>query len=108
MSQDQKRRFFQWIKSTTFEKFWKKLNQMHTDAYQLAEEHYAQAMYIVLDKPQAAKVKAKADEIRTSWDGINDIVIDLSIHSETEFKAFIRDNLRVMTKDKMIELIMKE
>jgi hypothetical protein len=105
---DQKRRFFQWIKSTTVEKFWKKLNQMHTDAYMLAEEHYRQAMYIELEPRLAAAVKAKADEIRTSWDDINDVVIDLTVHSESEFAAFIRDNLKVMTKDKMIELIMKE
>lgn len=105
---DKQRRFFQWIKSTTLEKFWKKLNQMHTDAYMLAEKHYDEAMSIVLDRPQAAKVKAKADEIRTTWDNINDVTIDLTVHSEDEFKAFIRDNLKVMKKEKMISIILME
>lgn len=108
MSNDQNRRFFQWVKSTTLDKFIRKINQLHTAAYELAEEHYAQAMYIVLDKPVAAKVKAKADEIRTSWDNINDVTIDLTVSSEKEFKEFIRDNLKTMTKEKMIAIILME
>jgi hypothetical protein len=83
MNKDQKRRFFQRLKSTTHEKFWSIMNVFHTRAYAAAERHYGEAMDIVLTPKQKAAVIAKAIEIRELWDGMATVTID-----DTELEIF--------------------
>lgn len=83
MNRDEKRRFFQRIKSTTNEKFWSIMNVFHTRAYAAAERHYGEAMDIVLTPKQKAAVIAKAIEIRELWDGMATVTTD-----DTELEIF--------------------
>jgi hypothetical protein len=83
MNRDNKRRFFQKIKSLSHEKFWEAMNVLHTRAYAAAERHYGEAMSIVLTEKQKTAVIAKAIEIREQWDGMATITTD-----ETENETF--------------------
>lgn len=83
MNDQQRRRAFQKIKSFTNDKFWSWMNWMHSRAYAKAEQHYQEAMSIVLQPKQAAAVTEKAKEIRESWDGMGTITLD-----ETEGTEF--------------------
>lgn len=76
MTEEQKRRAFQKIKSMSNEKFWAFQNWLHSRAYAKAAQHYEEAMAIVLQPKQAAAVKAKALEIREQWDGMATITMD--------------------------------
>lgn len=84
MDDQQRRRAFQKVKSFTNEKFWSWMNWMHSRAYVKAEQHYQEAMSIVLQPKQAAAVIAKAKEIRERWDGM--AVISLEETEGTEFQ----------------------
>lgn len=84
MTDQQRRRAFQKIKSFTNDKFWSWMNWMHSRAYAKAEQHYQEAMSIVLQPKQAAAVTEKAKEIRESWDGM--AVISLEETEGTEFQ----------------------
>lgn len=79
MNEAQRRRAFQKIKSFNNAKFWDWMNVMHTRAYAKAEQHYQEAMDIVLQPKQKAAVIAKATEIREEWDGMATVTL-----SETE------------------------
>ncbi|MEK5419409.1 hypothetical protein [Paenibacillus sp. FSL L8-0708] len=48
MTETEQRRHFQRIKSLSTNKFWKYMNVLHTRAYTKAENHYQEAMDIVL------------------------------------------------------------
>ncbi|WP_209445854.1 hypothetical protein [Paenibacillus etheri] len=50
------------------DKFWKYMNVLQTRAYTKAENHYQEAMDVVLTPKQKASVVAKANEIRELWD----------------------------------------
>lgn len=76
MDDQQRKRIFQKVKSMTTQGFWKWMNSVHTRAYALAQKHYDEAMSIALQPKQAAAVKAKAQEIRESWDGIVTVTIE--------------------------------
>lgn len=77
MSDDERfRRFFQRLKSCTNERARAVMNILHTRAYAKAQEHYSQAMDIILTPKQKAAVEAKATEIRELWDGMETITID--------------------------------
>ncbi|KGE18469.1 EthD domain-containing protein [Paenibacillus wynnii] len=76
MTEEQRRRAFQKIKSFTNQKFWAWMNMIHSRAYAKAQQHYEEAMSIVLQPKQAAAVKAKAQEIREQWDGMATITMD--------------------------------
>ncbi len=76
MDEQQRRKVFQWVKSLSNAKFWSWMNFVHSRAYAKAQQHYEEAMGIVLQPKQAAAVTAKAKEIRESWDGMADITID--------------------------------
>ncbi|MNW37041.1 hypothetical protein D3C74_140720 [compost metagenome] len=52
------------------------MNFIHSRAYAKAQQHYEEAMAIVLQPKQAAAVKAKANEIRERWDGMATITMD--------------------------------
>jgi hypothetical protein len=52
------------------------MNFVHSRAYAKAEQHYQEAMDIVLQPKQKAAVVAKATEIRESWDGMATITLD--------------------------------
>lgn len=77
------RRFFQRLKSCSNERAKDAMNKLHTRAYAKAQEHYGQAMDILLSPKQKAAVEAKAAEIRELWDGMHTITID-----ETEGAEF--------------------
>ena len=76
MTEEQRRKAFQKIKSFTNQKFWDWMNMIHSRAYAKAQQHYEEAMSIVLQPKQAAAVKAKAQEIRENWDGMATITMD--------------------------------
>lgn len=76
MDEKERKRVFQRIKTFSNEKFWKWMNFIHSRAYAKAEQHYQEAMDIVLQPKQKAAVVAKAKEIRESWDGIATITLD--------------------------------
>jgi len=76
MTPDDKRRYFQRLKSMSFDRFWRAMNEMHTRAYAKAEQHYREAMGIVLQPKQAAAVIRKAQEIREQWDGMATVTVD--------------------------------
>lgn len=65
-----KRRYFQKLKSLSYDAFWRQMNIMHTRAYVASMKHYSEAMDIVLTPKQKEQVIAKATEIRETWDGI--------------------------------------
>lgn len=76
MTEQERRRAFQKVKSMSNDKFWKWMNFIHSRAYAKAAQHYEEAMAIVLQPKQAAAVKAKAAEIREQWDGMATITMD--------------------------------
>ncbi|MNC61266.1 hypothetical protein D3C75_1111980 [compost metagenome] len=76
MTDEQRRRAFQKIKSFSNDKFWAWMNFIHSRAYAKAQQHYEEAMSIVLQPKQAAAVSAKAKEIRESWDGMATITME--------------------------------
>jgi hypothetical protein len=82
MSEQQRRRAFQKVKSFSNEKFWSWMNFIHSRAYAKAQQHYDEAMSIVLQPKQAAAVSAKAQEIREQWDGIATITMDETVVAE--------------------------
>ena len=78
MSREDKRAFYQAVKKAGFREFWAMMNEFHTRAYRLAEQHYSEAMDIVLYPKLKAKVVAKAEEIRELWDGIHEVTVDVT------------------------------
>lgn len=76
MTEQERRRAFQKVKSMSNEKFWNWMNFIHSRAYAKAAQHYEEAMAIVLQPKQAAAVKEKATEIRETWDGMATITMD--------------------------------
>lgn len=76
MDEPQRRRAFQKVKTYSNDKFWSWMNFIHSRAYAKAEQHYQEAMDIVLQPKQKAAVMAKAKEIREQWDGMTTITID--------------------------------
>ena len=78
MSRQDKRAFYQAVKKAGFREFWVLMNEFHTRAYRLAEQHYQEAMEIVLTPKQKAAVVAKAQEIRELWDGIREVTTDVT------------------------------
>lgn len=84
MTEEQKRRVFQRVKSMSAVKYWGWMNWLHSRAYAKAEQHYGEAMDIVLTPKQKAAVVAKAAEIRELWDGMATITIDDTEHAELQ------------------------
>lgn len=76
MTEQERRRAFQKVKSMSNDKFWRWMNFIHFRAYAKAVQHYEEAMAIVLQPKQATAVKAKALEIREQWDGMATITLD--------------------------------
>lgn len=76
MDEQERRRIFQRVKSMSNIKFWKWMNFVHSRAYAKAQQHFEEAMSIVLQPKQAASVVAKAKEIREKWDGMATITMD--------------------------------
>lgn len=76
MNEQQRRKAFQKVKSFSNDRFWNWMNFIHSRAYAKAQQHYEEAMSIVLQPKQAAAVSAKAKEIRESWDGMATITMD--------------------------------
>lgn len=85
MNDQQRRRAFQKIKSFLNDKFWGWMNMIHSRAYAKAQQHYEEAISIVLQPKQATAVKVKANEIREQWDGMATITMD-----DTEAAEFQR------------------
>lgn len=78
MSREEKRAFYSRMKKVGYREFWEMMNQFHTRAYRLAEQHYGEAMDIVLTQKKKAEVVAKAQEIRELWDGIHEVTVDVT------------------------------
>jgi hypothetical protein len=76
MSRADKRAFYQLVRKAGYREFWKLMDDFHARAYRLAEQHYQEAMDIVLQPRQKTAVIAKAREIRELWDGIFEITVD--------------------------------
>lgn len=82
MTEEERRRAFQKVKGMSNEKFWNWMNYIHSRAYAKAEQHFEEAMGIELQPKQAARVKAKAIQIRETWDGMATITMDETEVSE--------------------------
>lgn len=52
------------------------MNTIHTRAYELAEKHYQEALFIITTPKVQQAVIEKAKEIREKWDGIREITIE--------------------------------
>ena len=78
MSRKEKRAFYQAVKKASFREFWQAMDELHTRAYRLAEQHYQEAMDIVLTPKKKAAVLAKAREIRELWDGVYEVTTDVT------------------------------
>lgn len=78
LDERQRRRIFQNVKGMTNEGFWMWMNQLHTNAYELAEKHMTEAMqcHPRISKRTIEEVKAKAVDIRENWDGLKTITVD--------------------------------
>jgi len=76
MSREDKRAFYQQVRKLGYREFWHLMDEFHARAYRLAEQHYQEAMDIVLQPRQKAAVVAKAREIRELWDGVFEISVD--------------------------------
>jgi hypothetical protein len=72
MTEDQKRRIFQKVKSMTLAQYWDWLERVNTQAYLIGQDHMTEAMgcHPRISKKMVQEVKAKADQIREEWDGI--------------------------------------
>ena len=76
MSREDKRAFYQRVRKAGYREFWRIMDEFHSRAYRLAEQHYQEAMDIELTPKQKAAVMAKAQEIRELWDGIREVTVD--------------------------------
>jgi len=78
VSRSDKREFFRRMKNASYREFWAIMDELHTRAYRLAEQHYQEAMDIVLTPKKKAAVLAKAREIRELWDGVYEVTTDVT------------------------------
>ena len=76
MSRADKRAFYQRVRKAGWREFWRIMDEFHARAYCLAEQHYQEAMDIVLQPRQKAAVIGKARQIREQWDGIYEVTTD--------------------------------
>ncbi len=76
MSREDKRAFYQRVRKAGYREFWRIMDEFHSRAYRLAEQHYQEAMDIELTPKQKAAVVARAEKIRTEWDGIYEVTTD--------------------------------
>ena len=72
MTDDQKKRIFQKVKSMTTAQYWDRLERVNTQAYLIGQDHMTEAMncHPRISKRMVEEVKAKAAQIREEWDGI--------------------------------------
>ncbi|RED34693.1 hypothetical protein [Paenibacillus sp. VMFN-D1] len=84
MTEEQRRRAFQKVKTYSNNKFWSWMNFIHSRAYAKAEQHYLEAMDIVLQPKQKKAVMAKAKEIREQWDGMVTVTLEDTEGSELQ------------------------
>jgi len=78
MSREDKRAFYRQVRRLNYHDFWRVMDELHTRAYRLAEQHYQEAMDIVLTPKKKAAVLAKAREIRELWDGVYEVTTDVT------------------------------
>lgn len=76
MTEEQRRRAFQKVKNYSNNKFWSWMNFIHSRAYAKTEQHYLEAMDIILQPKQKKAVMAKAKEIREQWDGMATVTLE--------------------------------
>lgn len=65
-----KRRLFQRVKGMTNAQFDLLMNNLFTEYYGIAVQHFREAMEIELTPKQRARVAEKAKEIKEDWDGL--------------------------------------
>jgi phosphoribosylaminoimidazole carboxylase (NCAIR synthetase) len=104
MSSDDFRRFFQEVKRMTLEQFTKKMNVMHSNAFDSCYRRMKEALYIALDKKDREEVLKKFEMIVKEWDGIKEIVVDLQAISEADFIEVVKENRRI-GYDRMIQIV---
>lgn len=71
MDENKSRRYFQRIKGLTNEQFIRQQNIILTRAYEAAERHYQEAMFIELPPRYRTKVLERVEIIRKDWDNIS-------------------------------------
>ncbi|NOV04742.1 hypothetical protein [Paenibacillus planticolens] len=71
-----KRKFWQRMKGLNFEHFCDAMNELHTRAYELAQQHMTEAMSCQprISANMIAAVKEKAVQIREEWDDCREIL----------------------------------
>ena len=72
MTDQEKKRIFQKVKSMTTAQYWDWLERVNTQAYLIGQDHMTEAMncHPRISKRMVEEVKAKAAQIREEWDGI--------------------------------------
>lgn len=65
-----KRRHFQRVKSLSQSHFEQYMNLVLSRAYEKAEQHYEEALYIALPPKLQEAVRSQVEKIRVDWDGI--------------------------------------
>jgi hypothetical protein len=72
------RKYFQWVKQLSFERFKDEMNYAHSRAYYLGQKHLIEAMEMHprISKPMVNQVIAKAEEIRELWDGLEEVTFN--------------------------------
>lgn len=76
MNREQLRDELKRMKKMDLAQFRREMNTIHTRAYELAQKHYHEAMYICLTPKQQQEVIAKAGQIREEWDHIREITVE--------------------------------
>lgn len=78
MNETKLRKYFQWVKQLSFERFKDEMNYAHTRAYYLGQKHLVEAMEMHprISKPMVTQVMNKANEIRELWDGLEEVTFN--------------------------------
>jgi hypothetical protein len=89
MEDIQRRKMRQRMQSCSDKQFWEYMNAIHFGAYKAGQKHLLEAMacHPRISKPMIEQVEAKALEIRTEWDGMNEVVIEVSVDHLTGMPA---------------------
>lgn len=104
---DDFRKFFQEVKRMTLHQFTRKMNMMHSNAWNKCYDQHSEAMDIALQPKQRDAVREKFKMIVTEWDGLKEITLDLQSISETDFMDVVKENRR-LGYARMMELISEE
>lgn len=90
MKEIDRRKAFQRVKGMTTQQFWEWMNWLHSKAYAKGVQHMEEAMscHPRISQTMVSEVLEKAEEIRTSWDGMNTVTIEQT--EDVDFSQVIK------------------